>query len=133
VLALQLKKMAVYCEREVVLQLFSNGADTYYQQTKYDLGEVIRNTSPRGEGKLGYSRSLEHFTSLLTGDTTNKVDTAKQSENKQQAGRDTQGKTVAFTPATDSVSVSTFCKRTPIIDRVILFIQFLSVIQIRSI
>ena len=81
--------MAFFCEKETVLRLFRDGADAYYQQSKYEIGEVIQTQSPPKEGKLPYSRSLEHFTSLLTSDSAKLDGNTKQSVNKQQTNSQT--------------------------------------------
>src|SRR3990167_288652 len=99
--------MAFYCDKDTVLSLFYDGTEVYYQQSKYEVGEVIRTVSPRNEGKLGYSRSLEHFSALLTGDT--KTTTTKQNTNNQQSdGRDAQGKTISFSSYSNANAVNYF-------------------------
>ena len=89
--------MAFFCEKETALRLFRDGADAYYQQSKYDVGALVQAQSPPKEGKLPYSRSLEHYSSLLTGDSSKLDGNTKQNVNKQQSsGQNSKCKIITF-------------------------------------
>ena len=92
--------MAFFCEQETVLRMLRDGADMYYQQSKYSLGETVRNHSPPSEGKLKRSTSLEKLSALLSGDSTNNGSTTtKLNVDKQAIGPNNKCNVVKFNDA----------------------------------
>mmetsp|Transcript_11178 Transcript_11178/g.19068 ORF Transcript_11178/g.19068 Transcript_11178/m.19068 type:complete len:414 (+) Transcript_11178:38-1279(+) len=95
--------MAFFCEQETVLRMLRDGADMYYQQSKYSLGETVRNHSPPSEGKLKRSTSLEKLSALLSGDSTNNGSTTtKLNVDKQAIGPNNKCNVVKFNDASSS-------------------------------
>jgi hypothetical protein len=89
--------MAFFCEKETVLRSFRDGLDIYYQQSKYEIGDSIRTASPRGEGKLPYSRSLEQYSTLLAGEKGTPDGGALKGNSKQaNNGQNAQCQVIAF-------------------------------------
>ena len=105
--------MSVYSEREFAVKLFRNSSDIFFQQFNQggisEVYESIKNISPRNDGKMPYSRSLDQCSALISsGNHTKSIDPSQQVDNnKKGEGRETGCKTVAFKP-TNEVNIQNF-------------------------
>ena len=100
--------MAFYCERETVLRAFHDHIDIYYQQSKYELGDTLRASSPKQASKMPHSRSLEQYTSLLKEGSTVAGNTSQKSANRLSVSGANQCTVVSFDDSKQNVSTSSF-------------------------